>query len=86
MPEISRFYRIVIKMYYNDHNPPHFYAEYGNEVAEYFIDTLGVLDGSLSKRAHALVLEWAFIHRNELMANWNNLRYQNSISKIEPLE
>lgn len=73
-------------MYYNDHNPPHFHAEYGNEFAEYSIDTLSVLEGELSKRAHALVLEWASVHRDELLTNWNNLRNQDSIIKIEPLD
>ncbi len=67
MPEISRFYGILIKMYFIDHNPPHFHAEYGEYRAEYNIKTLEILDGKLPRRANSLVLEWASIHRDELL-------------------
>ena len=56
MPEISRFYGILIKMYFIDHNPPHFHAEYGEYRAEYSIKTLEIIDGKLPGRANALVL------------------------------
>lgn len=58
MPEISRFYGILIKMYFIDHNPPHFHAEYGELRDEYNINTLEIIDGKLPGRANALVLEW----------------------------
>jgi hypothetical protein len=57
MPEISRFYGILIKIYFIDHNPPHFHAEYGEYRAEYNIKTLEIIDGKLPGRANALVLE-----------------------------
>lgn len=67
MPEISRFYGIVIRMYHNDHNPPHFHAVYGDEQALIGIHSLSVLDGRLSPRALGLVIEWASLHQNELI-------------------
>jgi hypothetical protein len=67
MPEISRFFGIVIAMYYDDHALPHFHAIYGSEMAEMGIDPIGVLKGSLPPRALALVTEWAAIHQAELL-------------------
>lgn len=86
MPEISRFFGIVIKMYFNDHLPPHFHAEYGEYVAELSIETLEILRGYLPQRALGLVLEWAVFHRGELRANWAQARAQNPLSPIKPLE
>ena len=63
MPEISRFFGIVIRMFYNDHAPPHFHASYGDREALIEIETLGVYRGDLPRRAMALVLEWALLHR-----------------------
>ena len=86
MPEISRFFGIVIKMYFNDHTPPHFHAEYGEYTAELSIDTLEVLRGYLPQRVLGLVLEWAVIHRDELRTNWINARVKEPLSPIAPLE
>ncbi len=86
MPEISRFFGIVIKMFYNDHAPPHFHAEYGEEEALFDIHTLDILQGQLSKRAKMLVVEWALEHREELISNWNKARKPENLSKIEPLK
>ena len=66
MPTISEFFGILIRMYYDDHNPPHFHVFYGEYEAQVSIDTLEVIKGKLPKRALALVLEWAAEHRNEL--------------------
>jgi len=66
MPEISRFYGIVVKMFHNDHHPPHFHAEYGNDRMIVNIDTLGVIAGSLPPRATGLVMEWAAQHQADL--------------------
>ena len=86
MPCISEFFGIVISMYYNDHAPPHFHAEYqGNEVL-ILISTLEVYAGELPRRAHALVLEWAAIHRQELLENWNRARMGLPLNRIEPLD
>jgi hypothetical protein len=62
MPEISRFFGIVIKMFSDDHNPPHFHAEYGNDRALVDIRSLFVIDGRLPLRATGLVIEWAALH------------------------
>ncbi|MEO6131328.1 MAG: DUF4160 domain-containing protein [Saprospiraceae bacterium] len=86
MPEISRFYGILIKMYFIDHNPPHFHAEYGEFRAEYNIKSLEVIDGKLPGRAHTLVLEWASVHRDELLNNWERAQLAESLKKIRPLD
>lgn len=86
MPEISRFYGIVIRMYFQDHNPPHFHAEYQGYKAEYDIRTLSILAGSLPKRANALVLEWAATHRTALHDNWKKSIVPATMDKIEPLD
>ena len=63
MPQISQFFGIVIYMYFNEHLPSHFHAEYGEAEAVYRIDTLDVIRGKLPRRAHALVVEWATLHQ-----------------------
>jgi len=86
MPEISRFYGIIIALYYNEHNPPHFHAKYGEFVAEIDIRTLQILNGNLPKRAKALVLEWADEHREDLMLDWELARKMAELNPIEPLK
>jgi hypothetical protein len=86
VPTISEFFRIVIRMYFSDHPPPHFHAYYGEAEAVYTIQTLEILDGGLLRRAHTLVLEWASASRVALMANWNQPRQSQSLSPISPLE
>ncbi|WP_439482063.1 DUF4160 domain-containing protein [Cyclobacterium plantarum] len=86
MPEISRFYGIVIRMYFQDHNPPHFHAEYQGMKAEYDIATLKILAGKLPKRAHAMVLEWSSQHRDELIRNWEKAIVPTSLDRIKPLD
>jgi len=85
MPEISRFFGIVIAMFYNDHAPPHFHVRYGGERALIAIETLAVLEGKLSPRALGLVTEWASSHQKELMEDWNLARAQAPLKPIEPL-
>jgi hypothetical protein len=63
MPEISRFFGIIIKMFFDDHNPPHFHAEYGDETALVDIRTLAVFSGHLPPRVTGFVIEWASLHR-----------------------
>jgi hypothetical protein len=86
MPEISRFFGIVIRMYFNDHRPPHFHAIYGEHEAVIGVDTLTVLRGALPRRALALVLEWAAFHREQLRADWELARSGQTPDPIEPLE
>lgn len=85
MPELCRFYGIIIRMYFLDHNPPHFHAEYQGHEAEFDIRTLELLVGKLPNRAHALVLEWAAQHRQELLANWERAVNRETIAPIAPL-
>ena len=66
MPELSRFFGIVIRMFYSDHEPAHFHAIYGEYEALIEVETLSVFRGALPRRALALVLEWATLHRPEL--------------------
>ncbi len=73
-------------MYYNDHNPPHFHAEYGNAEAVYEIETIEALRGNLPRRAHALVVEWTTLHREELNQNWRRAREGLSLQAVEPLD
>lgn len=85
MPELSRFYGIVIKMYFGDHNPPHFHAYYEGNEALIEIATLSVIAGNLSPRAMGLVAEWTLLHRGELEAAWESARDLRSPGTIEPL-
>ena len=86
MPEISRFFGIVIRMFFNDHEPPHFHTTYGEFEALVEIDTLGVYRGQLPRRALALVLEWAALHREELKQDWQFARSGRPVQRIAPLE
>ncbi len=86
MPRISAFFGIVIYMYYNDHHPPHFHAEYAEHEAVYEIETLEVSRGKLPRRAHALVVEWTTLHRAELKENWGRARAGLPLEEIEPLD
>ena len=86
MPEISRFLGMVIAMYYNDHAPPHFHVRYAKQKAVIGIQPVKMLEGKLSPRAKALVLEWAVLHQAELLADWELARQQAPLNKIDPLE
>ena len=86
MPRISEFFGIVIYMYYNDHQPAHFHAEYGDDEAIYEIETLATLRGELPRRANVMVVEWALQHRDELRRNWDFARRQQPLNRIEPLD
>jgi hypothetical protein len=86
VPEISRFFGIVIRMFYNDHAPPHFHAEYGEHEALIEIESLAVYAGYLPNRALGLVREWAGLHREELRQDWTLARTGQVPSRIAPLE
>lgn len=83
MPTVSTFYGISIRMYYKDHMPPHFHADYADSTECVDIRNGKVIAGKLPKRAHKLVLEWWDEHRDELMDMWNT---QSLEKKIPPLE
>jgi Domain of unknown function (DUF4160) len=86
MPEISRFFGIIIAMYYNDHPPPHFHVRYGQQKAIIEIQSLTILEGKLSPRVLGLVIEWAASHQAELLQNWELARQQDPLESIQPLE
>ena len=85
MPEISRFYGIRICMYFEDHVPPHFHAEYGDDEAMIEIPTGVIHKGQLPSRAYRLVEEWAGLHRAELEENWLRGQTRQPFRKIAPL-
>lgn len=82
MPEIARFYGIVIKLFFGDHPPPHFHAVYGEYVGLFNIDTFEMIEGDLPKRARKLVIEWATINEDEMKKMWNTQEFH----KLPPLE
>jgi Domain of unknown function (DUF4160) len=85
VPELCRFLGIVIAMYYRDHVPPHFHADYG----EYGITVTildGVVEGQFPRRALRHVLEWYELHREELQENWERARRREPLVRIDPLE
>ena len=86
MPEISRFFGIVIKMFFGDHNPPHFHAEYAGDLGLIEIRNLSVFSGRLPPRAMGLVIEWATLHHQEPLANWERAQAQEELRKIALLE
>jgi len=85
MPTISTFYGILIRMFFNDHAPPHFHARYGEFEATIEIASLAIIEGQLPRRALSLVQEWAIIHRGELLEDWRLCRENTRPTKIDPL-
>ena len=86
MPEISRFFGIIIRMFFDDHNPPHFHAEYRGKKAVF--DLRGnILKGDLrSKVAVSLVRDWIDLHSHELESDWKLAKQGKPLKKIEPLQ
>jgi hypothetical protein len=85
MPELARFYGIVVRMFFNDHEPPHFHAYYGSDEALVAIETLSVFAGRLPPRAMGLVVEWASLHQEELREAWRRAKSLESPGRIAPL-
>jgi len=86
MPEICRFYGIIIRMYFDDHPPPHFHAYYGGDEAIIGIENIVLLEGLLPPRALGLVAEWGALHQEELMNAWHRTKRLKTPGKIEPLK
>lgn len=85
MPEISRFYGIIIKMFYKEHNPPHFHAYYGEKEITIQIED-GQLKGEFPRRALKMVFAWYDLHKDELMTNWNLAQKGEEYLQIKPLD
>lgn len=86
MPELSRFYGIVIRMYFADHPPPHFHASYGGSQAVVDIETLAFIEGRLPARARGLVIEWATSHQEELLEAFRKASDMEAPGSIAPLD
>lgn len=86
MPEVCRFYGIVIHIHFGEHGPPHFHARYSGHRALIDIDDLLVLEGRLPTRARRLVIEWASIHQDELREAWDRAQRMEPPGKIDPLQ
>jgi hypothetical protein len=86
MPEICRFYGVIIRMFFDDHAPPHFHAVYGDAQAEISIQPIQLLKGGLPPRAMSMVIEWAAMHQPELLENWRRLHANEAVQKVAPLE
>lgn len=88
MPEISRFFGIIIRMYVEisgQHHSPHFHAYYQDEVAIYSVDPIELISGSLPKRQQRLVEAWAELHQAELLVDWQRLQEGRKPQPIAPL-
>jgi hypothetical protein len=82
MPEIARFYGIVVKIFFGDHSPPHFHAIYGEYNALISIESLEVIEGDLPNRAEKLALEWATLYQQDLLQMWVDQEFR----KLPPLK
>ncbi len=86
MPIISTFFGIVIRMFYKEHDPPHFHAEHQGQQAKCNFDG-EIMAGYIGSRtARALIRRWAVSHRRELEANWERMKAGRALDRIEPLE
>jgi len=85
MPEISRFLGIVVRMYFRDHPPPHFHAEYGEFEIIIEIES-GLVEGRFPRRAMTAVLDWYVLNRDALLVNWQLAREEQPLNRIKPLE
>lgn len=85
MPELSRFYGIIIFMNYREHNPPHFHARYQEYEITYDISS-GLIHGSMSKRALKMIIEWAEKYQSEMLANWKLSEQKKPLKQIPPLD
>ena len=85
MPELSRFLGMIIAMYFNDHNPPHFHVLYNEYDVEIEIKNLTVMNGRLPPRILGLVMEWAEMYKEELMEDWDLIQKTGKYNKIQPL-
>ncbi len=86
MPEISRFFGIVIQMFFDDHGPPHFHAHYGPWAAKIGLAPITMLEGDLPARALRLTRKWAKLHEQELLQNWRRVRSGQAPVRVAPLE
>lgn len=86
MPYVSMFFGIIIRMFHREHNPPHFHAEYQGQTGVFDFDGRMIYGNMRSKTARRLIREWAGLHRDDLVLNWERAMKKEEIGKIDPLE
>lgn len=86
MPTISCFYGIIIRMFYDDHVPPHFHAVYGEYELVIGMSPITILNGKAPSRVRSMVLEWTALHQQELLDNWERSRQNIPLVSIDPLD
>jgi hypothetical protein len=86
MPELSRFYGIVIYMYYKEHNPPHFHINYNEFEAVFSMNEEAIIEGFIPSKQLRLILAWYELHSSELFENWEKMKDKKDFIKIKPLE
>ena len=84
MPTISMFYGIIIRMYYDDHNPPHFHAYYGDYKAMFDFNA-NLIQGDFPQNQFKLIQAWTLLHKDELSANWKLSKNNEQLFYINPL-
>jgi hypothetical protein len=85
MPEVCRFFGIVVRMFFDEHPPPHFHADYAEDSAVIGIQPIEVLQTTLPQRALSMVLEWAARNQRGLMENWERLGKGQALERLPPL-
>ncbi|MBI3693458.1 MAG: DUF4160 domain-containing protein [Acidobacteria bacterium] len=86
MPIISVFFGIIVRMFYREHEPVHFHAEYQGQEAKFNLDGEMIVGNIRSRTARRLIRQWAALHRRELEVNWKNMKAGRHLERIEPLE
>ncbi len=86
MPYVSMFFGIIIRMFYSEHNPPHFHADYQGTEGIFDFDGEMLKGNIKSNTALRLIKEWAVLRKNELTENWDNIINKAAINRIEPLQ
>jgi hypothetical protein len=86
MHTISKFYGIIIRMFYKDNAPPHFHAIYGEYELSMGISPIRILEGEAPNRMHSMILEWSALHQEELLDNWERCQNAQTPLPIEPLK
>jgi hypothetical protein len=86
MPVVSVFFGIVVTMFYNDHDPPHFHAEYQGQRGKFDLNGEIIVGSIRSKTALRLIREWTLLHRLDIEANWENTKLGRSLERIRPLD
>ena len=84
MPEISRFYGIIIRIFYDDHSPPHFHAFYGKKEGLYSIEKAEKLAGEIPAKQDKIIKKWARQYRKELLDSWNMAKDKTPPKKVPP--